>query len=388
MTPRLVPLPDTPAAAAGRRAEARVRRRFTTEAGTGDAVQRLDGLLAQELPLLGADARARRAHELAVDLVGLGPIQLLLDDPAVSDVLVNGPGEIWVERRGRLMRSGLVVDDEALARSIERLVGPLGLRADRSSPIVDARLPDGTRVAVVLPPLAVDGPVLAVRRHAAETLPLDAFATSEVAELLVHLVREQLNIVVYGPTGAGKTSLLNALVAHLPPDERVVTIEDIAELRLPGAHVVRLEARPGGAEGVGRTELRALVRVALRLRPDRLIVGEVRGAEALDMIWALSTGHDGCFSTVHASSAGDALRRLETMAVLGSAALPLAAVQAQVRSAVDVLVGVGRGPEGARQVRAVHEVEGDGGDLRELLRADGTVAAPTRSRRGTTGRMT
>ncbi|MSX75514.1 MAG: CpaF family protein, partial [Actinobacteria bacterium] len=224
--------------------EASVRRRFAAETGSVNAATRLAELFAEEAPLLATVEVQSRAHALAVELVGLGPIQMLIDDPAVTDVLVNGPGEVWIERNGRLERSGVIADKDLIARSIERLVGPLGLRADRSNPIVDARLPDGTRVAVVLPPLAVDGPVLAIRRHRADPLALSAFAGPAVVQLLESLVREQLNLVVYGPTGAGKTSLLNALVAGIPPNERVVTIEDVAELRLPGEHVVRLEARP------------------------------------------------------------------------------------------------------------------------------------------------
>lgn len=362
-----------------RAAEVRVRRRFVSDRTTGDAVQRLDELLAHEAPLLGAEHRGRLARELAIDLVGLGPIQLLLDDPSVSDVLVNGPGEVWVERSGRLQRSGVVVDAAGLTRTIERLVGPLGLRADRSHPIVDARLADGTRVSVVLAPLAVDGPLLAVRRHHSETLPLDAFASGGVIGLLRTVMREQLNVVVYGPTGAGKTTLLNALAGHIDPHERVVTIEDVAELRLPGDHVVRLEARPGTADGVGRTDLRDLVRVALRLRPDRIVVGEVRGAEALDMIWALSTGHDGSCSTCHASDPADALRRLETMCMLGAISLPLDAIRTQIHAAIDVLIGVSRGANGRRVVSAAHELTADG-VLRRLILPDGAVVAPSVSR--------
>ena len=337
--------------------ESVVRRRFLD--GTGpvqDPVAQLVRLLEQEAPLLAPGEAVRWADRLAVDLVGLGPIQALLDRPDVSDVLVNGPGEVWVEAGGRLSRAGVVLDRAAIDRAIERLVGPLGLRADRSHPVVDARLADGTRVTAVLPPLAVDGPLVAVRRHRSTVVPLDELAGAGPAAALRARVAERRNVVVYGATGSGKTTLLNALAALLPADERIVTIEDVAELRLPGDHVVRLEARPGTAEGVGRVAIRDLVRVALRLRPDRIVVGEVRGAEAADMVWAMSTGHRGCMSTVHASTATDALARLEHMAVAAGDGVPMDAVRSQVRAAVHVLVGMARGRDGRRFVATVHDV--------------------------------
>ena len=250
----------------------------------------------------------------------------------------------------------MVLDRAAIDRAIERLVGPLGLRADRSHPVVDARLADGTRVTAVLPPLAVDGPLVAVRRHRSTVVPLDELAGAGPAAALRARVAERRNVVVYGATGSGKTTLLNALAGLLPADERIVTIEDVAELRLPGDHVVRLEARPGTAEGVGRVAIRDLVRVALRLRPDRIVVGEVRGAEAADMVWAMSTGHRGCMSTVHASTATDALARLEHMAVAAGDGVPMDAVRSQVRAAVHVLVGMARGRDGRRFVATVHDV--------------------------------
>ena len=348
-------------------AEARVRDRFLAGSGDGDPVATLLELLAEEAPLLGSGDLEERARVLAADLVGLGPLQRLLDDPAVSDVLVNGPGPVWVERSGRLERSGTVVDRDAIERYVERLVGPLGLRADRTNPIVDARLPDGTRVAVVLPPIAVHGPVLAIRRHRRRVLPLSAFASEPVAALLTELVHRRCNVAVYGGTGAGKTSLLNALLGVVDPAERVVTIEDVAELRPPGDHVVRLEARPGTADGVGRAEVRDLVRAALRLRPDRLVLGEVRGAEANDMVWALSTGHDGSFATWHASGAEDALLRLETLCALGAAGRSERALRAQIHAAIDVLIGVARRPDGRRVVHSVHGLDRRG-ELRSLLR--------------------
>jgi len=337
-----------------------VRHRFLDEPGHGDPTARLCELLLQESPLLATDRAEACARRLAGELVGLGPLQQLLDDPEVTDVLANGSGPVWVERLGRLERTEVVVDARAILAAIERLVAPLGLRADRSSPVLDARLADGTRIAAVLEPLAVNGPVLAVRRHRRRALPLSAFADDAAVELLHELVDQRDNLVVFGPTGAGKTSVVNALAGRVPLHERIVTIEDVAELQLPGDHVVRLEARPGTADGVGRTEVRDLVRAALRLRPDRIVVGEVRGAEAADMVWALSTGHRGGFSTCHAGGPTDALARLETMCLMGESGVPHAAVRAQVRSAVDALIGVARAEHGARRITVVHRVDADG----------------------------
>lgn len=355
--------------------DAEVRRRFQAEGGHHDPVERLSELLVDSAPLMSPTEVRRRARQLAGELIGLGPLQHLLDDPEVTDVLANGPGEVWVEREGLLQRTGVVVDRQDIERAIERLVGPLGLRADRSSPLVDARLDDGTRVAAVLRPLAVDGPVLAVRRHLARPLPLAELTGDDVADLLRSLVADRENIVVFGATGAGKTTLVGALLDEVPADERVVAIEDVAELQLAGAHVVRLEARPGTADGVGRTAVRDLVRAALRLRPDRLVVGEVRGAEAADMVWALSTGHRGGLSTCHAGAPEDLLARLESMCLQAGDGVPHRAVRAQVRSAVDVVVGVRRGPAGARRVESVHRVGPAG--LGPALVERGVLVAPT-----------
>lgn len=355
-------------------AERRVGERFVRAseglAFGADPVEALESLLREELPLAPPRELAVRARALAADLVGLGVLQELLDDVEVSDVLVNSDGHVWVERTGGLERTGSVLDAATVERYVERLVGPLGLRADRSNPVVDARLADGTRVAIVMPPLALGGPLLAIRRHTARVLPLEAFGGAAVAELLTEVVRRRANVGVYGATGAGKTTLLNALAARIERHERVLTIEDVAELRLPGDHVVRLEARPGSAEGVGRVAVRDLVRAALRLRPDRLILGEVRGAEALDVVWALSTGHRGSFATWHAGSALDALRRLTTLCHLGAPQLSHQAVLDQVHAAFDVLVGVARDHAGRRRVTAVHEVGADG-TLRGLLHLSG-----------------
>jgi pilus assembly protein CpaF len=355
---RVEQAPPTP----GTEAEARVEARFRAEREPlHDVVVRVEQLLEEEAPLLPPLQRRARAERLATRLVGLGPLQALLDDPEVSDVLVNGPGPVWVERAGLLEPTGVRVERQEILHALERLLAPLGLRADRSHPVVDARLPDGTRVSAVLEPLAVDGPLLAVRRHRAQLLPVEEFADAETAAVLRCAIDRGDNLVVFGATGAGKTTLLNSLGALVDPRERVVVIEDVAELRLPGEHVVRLESRPGTAEGVGRVTLAELVRAALRLRPDRIVVGEVRGAEALDMVWALSTGHRGCMSSVHARDAGDALARLETMMVLALGdGVPLAAVHRQLVGAIDLLVGVSRDHGGARRVRSVHRCLSEG----------------------------
>jgi pilus assembly protein CpaF len=340
----------------------------------------LADLVRAEAPLLDGASVGRVAARVRARMGGLGPIQPLLADPAVSDVLVNGPGPVWVERVGRLERTGVVLDADAIRLLIERTVAPLGLRADRTTPIVDARLDDGSRVHVVLPPLAVDGPVVTIRRFGATAVPLSAFCPGEVAATLIGAVEAGLNTLVSGGTGAGKTTLLNALCRHLPPGERVVTVEDAAELRLPGEHVVRLETRPAAPDGVAAVGVRELVRAALRMRPDRIVVGEVRGAEALDMLQAMNTGHGGCLSTCHANGPVDALGRVETMALLGGVELPLAAVRAQILGAVDLVVHVERIRGGGRRVAEIAEVvEGRDGTLAvRTLAQDGTVVAPAR----------
>lgn len=325
-------------------------------------------LVRTEAPLLGPAEVAAAVARVRARIGGLGPLEPLLDDPRVTDVLINGPGPVWVERAGRLRRTAVTVGRAEIALLVERVVAPLGLRADRSTPVVDARLPDGSRVHIVLPPLAVDGPIVTIRRFATAALPLAAFCRAEVAALLVACIEAGRNMVVSGGTGAGKTTLLNALCAHLQAGERVVTVEDAAELRLPGEHVVRLETRPPAPDGIAAVGVRDLVRAALRMRPDRIVVGEVRGAEALDMIQAMSTGHAGCLSTCHANGPLDALRRIETMASLGQREIPLAAVRSQMISAVDVVVHLDRRPGGRRQVTAVAEVV-DGDDRSVAVRA-------------------
>jgi pilus assembly protein CpaF len=327
-------------------AVARVARRLLAS----DVALQRDALLsvarqisAEEDPM---DAAATAAA--AVDtLIGFGPLEPLIADESISDILVNRPDEIWVERRGRLERVDVAfADGSAVAAAVERVVAPLGMRLDHASPVVDARLPDGSRLHAVLPPVAVDGPIVAIRRFTnavaslQELLDLEAISVPQL-ELLESAVVDRHNILVCGGTGAGKTTLLNLLSAAIPPDERVVTIEDAAELSLRG-HVVRLETRAANADGAGAVTTQQLVRHALRLRPDRLIVGEVRGPEALDMIQAMATGHDGSMSTVHAGDAAEALLRLEILATAGDSGLAPDAVRALLLSTVDTVVVMAR----------------------------------------------
>ena len=318
-------------------------------------------LLDTEAPLAGFEI----VGQVVDAVVGLGPIEDLLRDPEVTDVLVNGPDSIWVERRGRLEHSGVrFASSQALLAAVERVISPLGLRLDRASPTVDARLADGSRLHAVIPPVAVDHPVVAIRRFIPAISNLDHLVgggglSAEAAGLLRRAVLERRNILVAGGTGAGKTTLLNVLAADIPLGQRIVTIEDAAELSLPG-HVVRLEARPPNSEGLGEVTLQQLVRSALRLRPDRLIVGEVRGPEALDLVSALNTGHDGSMSTVHANSPEEALWRLETLALSGDRRVGELAVRRQLRASIDLIVQVER-REGNRVVSAIAEVLGDAG---------------------------
>ncbi len=306
------------------------------------------------------------------DAVGLGPLDPLLHDPEVTEVIVNGPGRVWAERDGVLHEERAAFDDELhLRHVIERIVGGVGRRIDESSPMVDARLPDGSRVNAVLPPLAVDGPLLTVRKFARDGLSLGRLVglgtLSEThAALLEASIASRLNIVVSGGTGTGKTTLLNALAGLIDARERIVTVEDAAELRLPQPNVARLESRPANVEGRGEVTVRALVRNALRMRPDRIVVGEVRGGEALDMLQALNTGHDGSLTTVHASSPVDAIRRIETMAMMAGTGIPHSAVREQVTAAVDVVVHLVRESGGARRLRDIQGADRRVGRLRPL----------------------
>jgi pilus assembly protein CpaF len=327
-------------------------------------------LHADRVALDPADAR-RLVAGIVDDTVGLGPIDPLLRDRGVTEVIANGPGRVYTERGGRLVREPVAFrDDEHLRQVIDRVVSSVGRRVDESSPMVDARLSDGSRVNAVLPPVALDGPLLTIRKFArapfrVEDLVAAGSLTTAQADMLERCVRGRLNVVVSGGTGTGKTTLLNALAGFIDPAERIVTVEDAAELQLPQPHVARLESRPPNVEGRGEVTLRALVRNALRMRPDRIVVGEVRGGEALDMLQAMNTGHDGSLTTVHASSPADAVRRIETMALMAGLDLPHVAVREQVASAVDVIVHLVRDGDGSRRVRFV-DARGRDGQLHML----------------------
>jgi pilus assembly protein CpaF len=329
-------------------------------AGTlSDAVEELVGAEAAILPL---ERREELAELILREAVGLGPLEELLADPEVEDVLVNGPGEVYVERRGRVERASVAfASEQELRDAIERILAPLGRRVDELSPMADARLDDGSRVNVVIPPLAVDAPALSIRRFAGERPSAERLVelgtlSTEACELLARAVGGRRSVLISGGTGSGKTTLLNALSAHIAADERVITIEDAAELRLRQPHVVRLETRPPSVEGRGEVTIRDLLRNALRMRPDRIVIGEVRGAEALDLLVALNTGHDGALSTVHANSPEDALRRLETLALMAGVGLPHEAVREQLARGIDLVAHMRRASGGQRVLEAIGEV--------------------------------
>jgi pilus assembly protein CpaF len=332
------------------------------DGGAASLEERVRALVERETALLSEDERAEVRRLVAERSFGLGPLEPLLADPAVDEVMVVGPGRVWVERAGRIEPAAVGFGSEReLRHAIERILAPLGRRVDEASPLADARLPDGSRVNVVIPPLSLDGPVLTIRRFRRRGFTLDELVaggtlTEPLARFLAAGVRGRLNVLISGGTGSGKTTTLNALSEHIRADERVVTIEDAAELRLRQVHVVRLEARPPNLEGRGEVTIRGLVRNALRMRPDRIVVGEVRGPEALDMLTAMTSGHDGSLSSVHAGSAEEALRRLETFALMAGVGLPHAAVRELVAAAIDLVVHQARSRDGARRVAGVSEV--------------------------------
>lgn len=349
--------------------------------------QEISDLMASTGAPLSVSERHSLTAEILDDVMGLGPIEKFLADPTVSEIMVNSLSYIYVERSGVLEQtSSAFSSDEHLRRVIERIVGKVGRRIDESSPMVDARLTDGSRVNAIIPPLAVDGPVLTIRKFSADPLTVDDLVqfgtlTPETAALLRAVVEVGLNIIVSGGTGTGKTTMLNVLSGFIPSNERIVTIEDAVELQLQQDHVVRLESRPANIEGRGEVTTRDLVRNALRMRPDRIIVGEVRGPEALDMLQAMNTGHEGSISTVHCNSPRDALARLETMVLMAGLELPSKAIREQVSSAIDLVVHIQRFPDGARRVTHLTEVgrlEGDiitTSDIYKLTNDQGAVAA-------------
>ena len=306
--------------------------------------------------------------QLLADILGLGPLEALLADDMVTEILVNGPDMVFIERSGKLDLAGVKFrDNDDVMRIVERIVAPLGRRIDESSPMVDARLPDGSRVNVIIPPLSLSGPCISIRKFPKHALTPDELIkkgamTPGIADFLRACVKAQLNIVVSGGTGTGKTTVLNALSSFIPEGERILTIEDAAELRLQQQHVVRLEARPANVEGKGHISIRQLVINALRMRPDRIVVGEVRGGEALDMLQAMNTGHEGSLTTVHSNSARDTLRRVETMVLMAGMELPLRAIREQIASAFDLIVHLGRLADGSRKVVQISEVQGMEGD--------------------------
>ncbi len=355
---RLLEIADLTLLAALEKSKARMQIRELT--------QRLFTEQGAPLALPQRQLLARRIED---EVLGLGPLEPLLSDPTVSDILVNGANSVYVERRGKLEPTTITFHNDAhLMNIIDRIVSAVGRRVDESSPMVDARLADGSRVNAIIPPLAIDGPMLSIRRFAVERLGIADLLkygtlTQPVADVLRAIVIGRLNVVISGGTGAGKTTMLNVLSGFIPATERIVTIEDSAELQLQQPHVVRLETRPPNIEGKGEVPQRELLRNSLRMRPDRIVVGEVRGGEALDMLQAMNTGHDGSLTTVHANTPRDALGRIETMVSMTGISFPIRALRAQIASAINIVIQVQRGDDGRRRVVSVQEISGMEGDI-------------------------
>src|SRR6476620_6807804 len=327
-----------------------------------------EGLLLAENAPISTVERDRLVSEVHHELFGLGPLEPLLSDPTISDILVNSYANIFIERRGKLEKTSITFkDNEHLMRVIERIVSSVGRRIDEAQPMVDARLQDGSRVNAIIPPLSLDGPILSIRRFGTDPLKMvqlieNGALTREIAILFEMCIRARLNIIISGGTGAGKTTLLNALSAFIPVDERIVTVEDSAELQLQQPHVVRLETRPMNIEGKGEVTQRDLVRNALRMRPDRIVVGEVRGGEAIDMLQAMNTGHDGSLTTIHANTTRDALARIETMIQMTGMRLSDRAMRQQIASAINVVIQVARLTDGTRRITSISEITGMEGE--------------------------
>ena len=358
---------------------------LTQEQAHAEVSRLAETLLSQDAMPLSVAERERLVNDVQHELFGLGPLEPLLADSTISDILVNSHRTIYIERRGKLERTDVAFkDDEHLMRVIERIVSSVGRRIDESSPMVDARLQDGSRVNAIIPPLSIDGPVLSIRRFGAEPLRMDKLIeykalTREIAEMLQMCVTARLNTLISGGTGAGKTTLLNALSAYIPDTERIVTIEDSAELQLQQPHVVRLETRPSNIEGKGEVAQRDLVKNALRMRPDRIVIGEVRGGEAIDMLQAMNTGHDGSLTTIHANTPRDALSRLETMIQMTGMNLSERAMRQQIASALDVVLQVARLSDGTRRVTSISEITGMEGDtitMQEVFHFERTGISP------------
>ena len=334
---------------------------------------------------LPESVRLQLFHDILDEMIGFGPIQYLLEDADVSEVMVNRSNRVYVERKGKLIETKVKFEnDDHVLRIIERIIAPLGRRVDAESPMVDARLPDGSRVNAVIPPVAIDGPMLTIRKFSKSTYTVDQLIEFEsltrmMADFLRACILGKLNIVISGGTGSGKTTLLNVLSSFIPENERVVTIEDSAELRLFQDHVVRMEARPPDIDGRGQITIRDMVRNSLRMRPDRIVVGECRGGEALDMLQAMNTGHDGSLTTLHANSPRDALSRLETMVLMAGMELPLKVIRQQIASAVDLVVHQSRLKNGPRKITAISEVAGMEGDtivMTDIFKFEQTGVSP------------
>ena len=338
----------------------------TSEAETRNIIE---GALEQHAAAMARPERNRIAQEIFDSIRGLGPLEKLLSDDSISEIMVNGAKQVFIERKGKLVQTDVsFYDNDQLLNVIDRIVSPLGRHIDEANPMVDARLPDGSRVNAVIPPLSLKGPLLTIRKFSRNPLTIENLVSYgslnfKMAAFLEACVKGKLNIVVSGGTGSGKTTLLNVLSAYIPYDERIVTIEDAAEIQLQQKHVLTLEARPANLEGAGQITIRDLVRNALRMRPDRIIVGEVRGGEALDMLQAMNTGHDGSLTTGHANSARDMLARLETMVLMAGMNLPMSAIRQQIASAIDIIVQQARMRDGSRKIIGIHEVVGMEGDV-------------------------